>query len=62
MYSLHIPVAWESEARKPQICLASSKFDTLLLIWTKFDQNLSIAFVLKKLTDGILDECGRSVL
>ena len=45
MYGLHTPPSWVLEPSNPLILLVSFKVDMLFLIWTKFEENLSIGFV-----------------
>ena len=50
MYGLHIPPSWEFDPLNPLIFLVRFKVNMFFLMWTKFDENLSIGFVLIYLT------------
>ena len=59
MYGLHLPPSWEFEPRTPLIFLVCFKVDMFLFIWTKFQENLLIGFVLIYLTQTSLREIFR---
>ena len=47
MYGLHIPFLFgKFESRNPLVFLVSFKGHMFLLIWTKFEENIPIGFVL----------------
>ena len=54
MYGLHVLHFWELSPVTPLLFLVCFEVNMFFLIWTKFEENLSIGFVLIYLTQNVL--------